>query len=451
MVCRATCRLRGVAVVPESFPLALEGLEGVVIADGREIRLEAVRGRSGAATLEATGTLRPADGGFVGTLDLGVQDLALDDGEWYRALPEPARRVWDRLRPSGVVDLRAGLVGLEGVEGLRWSGRLDLHDVDLDTGVDLRACEGALDFLGGSTPGGAFPLWLEGQVDLARCTVLAHHLLEDARADLRLGHQAIPPAVAARMAALDVEGARRALLEGEPAVAALTGLTARCMGGSLAGEVRVALDGPALYAGELHLAGADAAQVLRPAGRPSSGEVSGRVQGDLAFAGVGDAREGLSGVGRLRVRDARLWELPLLVGVLNVLSLKAPDTTFFREVDLRFRLEGSRIALDSLRAESDAISLDGSGSVSGDGQLSLKLYTELGQSMLHRVPVVGEVWKFIKGNVVHLKVTGTVDDPHVEPVLLDAVTTPVRRAMEEGGGARPEGEPPAGGGNGERR
>ena len=75
------------------------------------------------------------------------------------------------------------------------------------------------------------------------------------------------------------------------------------------------------------------------------------------------------------------------------------------------------------------LSLTGDGKVGFDGGVDLVLVTELGRPMLDQIPVVGDIWKFIKGNLLRVAMTGSLEDPKVEPVVAAPVTQPIRRVF----------------------
>src|SRR5690606_4998530 len=75
---------------------------------------------------------------------------------------------------------------------------------------------------------------------------------------------------------------------------------------------------------------------------------NGKLAATMSLEGTGRSLHTLTGKGEVKVTEANIYELPLLVGLLKVLRNSTPDTTAFNEVDMAFRIQGRHVMLDKL-------------------------------------------------------------------------------------------------------
>ncbi len=98
---------------------------------------------------------------------------------------------------------------------------------------------------------------------------------------------------------------------------------------------------------QLHLVDADFQNLLLEVGQAST-PVSGRVFADAHLQGSLHNINTLSGAGVIRVRDADLYELPMMAKVFRVLSVRPPDDGAFETADVEFQIDGDRFPLQKV-------------------------------------------------------------------------------------------------------
>ena len=192
-------------------------------------------------------------------------------------------------------------------------------------------------------------------------------------------------------------------------------ITADAYGGSVAANIEVQQN-PGNYKLDLALGGASLARFANERlGGPS--DMTGTVSGRLVLSGAGPSTQSLRGQGELNVVDANIYELPVLVAMLKVLKVRAPDTTAFNRCDMQFAIHGEDIHFEKLNLLGDAVSLYGKGDSNFDRRLDLVFYT-LPEPANLPIPL----WKTIAGRVsqqaLQLKVVGTWDNAEVQPQTL---------------------------------
>ena len=115
----------------------------------------------------------------------------------------------------------------------------------------------------------------------------------------------------------------------------------------------------------------------------------------------------------MRLRDADLYEVPVMLALLKLLSIRRPDTTAFNNSDIDFRIQGDRFYFDRLDFKGDAITLKGNGEMDLDRNLNLQFYTLVGRDDI-RVPVLTPMLGLASQQLLLIQVGGTVDKPELK-------------------------------------
>ncbi|RIK84174.1 MAG: hypothetical protein DCC68_01950 [Planctomycetota bacterium] len=189
-------------------------------------------------------------------------------------------------------------------------------------------------------------------------------------------------------------------------------LTARLFGGTVTGDAVVALGDHPTFWLAAQLANGDVRQYALEM-IPGRQQVSGRVFASTQLWG-GEELHALRGEGRIRLRDADVYQLPVMVAMLKVLSVRAPDATAFTDGDIDYRVEGNHVYLDRINVKGDAISLLGRGEANLDRQIKLNFYTVVGRDEW-QLPIVRPLLGEASRQMMQIRVDGTLDNPQVKP------------------------------------
>ena len=120
------------------------------------------------------------------------------------------------------------------------------------------------------------------------------------------------------------------------------------------------------YRGELHLRGADLAQIAG-----ASSGVSGAVDGDVTFRSVTGETKDLEGTLDATVKNGDLVKIPIASAVLNVI----PGAGNLNEASVRGTLSGTTIKVKDAVISGPILKIyDGQGTVTFDGKLDLDLW-----------------------------------------------------------------------------
>ncbi len=398
-------RDRSVSIEPTKLPYRLDQIDGLATYSAGQVELRNVSGRHDRAAYSATaGTWKPLpDGGWQLALG-GVNADRLTPRDLLVALPPTLQRTMERMQPGGTFAVyNSSLSLIKNRQSQRaaaaWDVNLVCHQATLRGGPPLQNMTGEIRLVGrddGQTLHTAGELALDSIV------------WKDVQLTNVRGPLWIDSAVC---------------LLGEPASKKQSQsprrITAGAYGGSVAANVELQHNSAQSYNLDVALGGANLA---RFANERLSGlkDMSGTVSGRLAVSGNGQRSQSLRGTGDLHVVEANIYELPVLVAMLKVLKIRAPDTTAFNRCDMQFTIDGENIHFQQLNLLGDAVSLYGKGESGFDRRLDLTFYTLIEPANL---PI--PLWKTIAGQVskqtLQLKVGGTWDQADVQPQTLPAV------------------------------
>ena len=111
--------------------------------------------------------------------------------------------------------------------------------------------------------------------------------------------------------------------------------------------------------------------------------LQGRLGAQIDLRGLGRTLNGLEGSGRVWLRDANVYELPVMIAMLKILSFREPSPTAFSKADVQFQIRGNHIYLSPIDFNGDAISLLGQGQMDFQSNINLAFHAVVGPQ---RVP-----------------------------------------------------------------
>ena len=152
--------------------------------------------------------------------------------------------------------------------------------------------------------------------------------------------------------------------------------------------------------------------------------LQGRIMAALDLQGAGRTRNTLKGHGAIALRDANVYELPLMISMLKLLSMSAPDANAFSRSDIDFRVQGEHVYFDRLNFNGDAISLLGKGEMNMQSEVHLAFTAIVGRNDVH-VPLVSELLTGASQQFLVIYVDGPLQNPNMKkeafPGLKEAV------------------------------
>jgi hypothetical protein len=206
-------------------------------------------------------------------------------------------------------------------------------------------------------------------------------------------------------------------------------VTGHCCGGAVRTDGWVSFGAQSRYNFDAVVVQAQLARLAQEvmAGRQ---KLTGDISGHINIHGQGSSFNLAEGNGHCELRNADVYQLPAMVSLLKILSLRVPDTHAFSTSDIDFHLVGEHIYFDHMNFSGDAISLRGTGEMGLDKNLQLIFYTVVGRDQW-RVPVISEVLGGASQQLMAIYVNGSLDHPEVRKEALPAVNEALREIQAE--------------------
>jgi hypothetical protein len=156
----------------------------------------------------------------------------------------------------------------------------------------------------------------------------------------------------------------------------------------------------------------------------------GRVFGSAEISGTRAGTHSLRGHGQLRLRDADVYELPLVVAMLKMLRVKAPDRSAFGSSFIQFRIAGPHAYLDEIELAGDAISLVGNGEVGFDGDVQMTFRSIMGDAE-EQLPAMKRMLGGASGQFLLLHVDGSLDSPELSTEAFPTLAAAIQKLQSQ--------------------
>jgi hypothetical protein len=463
---RLTLNFRGPTITPTFFRYALHELTGVLRYQGGKVDIARFAARHGPSQfgLDAA-EVRFGPGGEVwaNVGNLSLRPLVVD-ADLLTALPGRLRTGVEGLKPQGPMELLIKHLVVKVPPGgpspavaapviparaqapslappppidpdpvVYWNAELKLAGASFDTGLTWTDAHGAVASVGlyDSTRLGA----VLGNAWFDRATI-AKQPVTAGKVTFRVRPQEPDPHRPGHFAAPVVE---------------FPDLTGTLYGGTVGGEARVVLEDKTRYRVWLTASGVRLAELARECKLGNGAELRGLAQGKVLVENLPDPTSGLltlTGSGQIDVPNGRMYNLPVLLPLLKLLKLQAPDQTAFEEAHAVFELHGDRVTVSQLDLIGDAVSLGGSGELDTGGEdVRFEFYTIWSQALKRWLSTpYGDVTSFLSGSLFKIEMVRRPDGemdyrPHMLPVVTDPVRAVAERLRNRMG--RPAEPPPA--------
>ena len=205
----------------------------------------------------------------------------------------------------------------------------------------------------------------------------------------------------------------------------------RCnlFGGILAANARVSLQGKQPFEVQGNLKDGDLKEFTFELA-PEYSNVAGRALGDFRINGDNTGTHSLRGEGQVQLVDAKISELPVMLGMLKLLSVKQIDRTLFNESKIVFFIEGEHILFEDLEFLGDAISLKGNGEMDFDQNLDLQFYTAVGRDGF-RIPLLSPLLGAASQQILVIDVTGKTHNPKIKKNFFKMLNQKLKENIDE--------------------
>ncbi|MCH8970027.1 MAG: AsmA-like C-terminal domain-containing protein [Planctomycetes bacterium] len=390
---RTQITAKGIDVTYDAFPLPLEDLTGDIVITPDRVELIGLSARHGSATLAIAGKVDYGAAGTTASFQLSADGMTCS-APLRQALPHAVRQLWDRVNPQGSFDLRVTDLRLArdaDSDAASWSadGDARLDNVQLDAALELRDLNGKLNFHGESAATTGTTLW---RTQLALDTARINNI-----AASELTAELIYDQAAELFAVRNIRG--------------------RTYGGDITATITASLTEEGRpYDAVCRLTNVDLRSLVEDRPRrdeTTPAKIEGLLHASAAIQGRLDDPQQRRGWGRIRVDQAQLYELPLLLGVLNVINLTIPEEGAFQDCSFGFAIRGDRMFLNDIALYGSAMTLRGSGEMNIETtELDLDLDVYSPRKAL-KIPLLTALLEGAAQELAEIKVTGPAADPRI--------------------------------------
>ena len=396
-------RSGAISIHPKQFPFQMTDVTGTVHYRDGKAELVDVQARHGTTKLRAQGSTESIPGGRWETQfrELSVTDLR-SDRDLIAALPKALGSAVEKLHVTGPMHV-TGALELSGVADStavhsRWDLNVGVYDGRMDVGVQLEHIQGGLRLRGSNDEQG-----------------FRSRAVLDLDSVVFKGVQVAP--FTGPMWIDDKQVLLGALVPPENASDVPRSLRGSVFHGELMGDAKVSLTDNYPFELQFTLSDADLAAIDREL-LQTPRNIDGRAYGSIQLKGNDTGRRSFHGSGRLRLRDANLYDFPLAVSLLSLLSIKAPEANAFSNVDIDCRLRGENVLFDRFDLLGNAVRFYcRKGWMDWHRNLGLQFYTRVGTTRI-QLPFINSILDEASRSILEIDVTGTVDKPVVTPTPL---------------------------------
>ena len=419
---RTTLTARGVDLHHDAFPLAISDVRGTLTLDADRATFDNLTGRCGQAGLSLSGEVARDADHLGATLDLSVTDMPFNE-QLRQALPWRFRRSWNNLRPAGRFDLALHHLGIRrpvsgGPTEWDFAGALTLHEAGFDLGARVRNVSGTL-LLDGASSGtsAGSDLSVSGSVRLDHLDLNDHRVtqLTGRIANLPSNRKFVLGDLRGETYGGSVVGEVEVNYATQPAeyscAATLAGLDLEALSRSPAGTQPGQADAGSPGDDQDHSASASA-MASRSAQAPTTAP-SGRTDAHLYLTGAIGEPARTRGGGRVRIEDARLFRLPLMLSILDAVDQLGPARSAQQTATAEFFLLGRNIELHDVLIQDPTLALIGGGRIERDPTaLDLRLVAVSPNRRL-TVPLLTEFLEGTARELIEIRVKGAWAEPTV--------------------------------------
>ncbi|MFW6171829.1 MAG: AsmA-like C-terminal region-containing protein, partial [Planctomycetota bacterium] len=405
---------RSITIHPSWFPVKLTHCTGKLhFNDGqfRVINVTAQRENS-RVELAGHGSVLP-DQQWKITLSRFLVDSLRIDHELISTLPPPMRAGIRQLKYRGDLSLD-GSCWFRGGDRkplfAGWDLLLDIEDGAIEKELKLEHIHGSIR--------------LQGEKNAAGSQCLGHLEIDSLMSrDVQVSQIRGPLLLDAKQLLLGSQAAR-GKHDAPPQP-----ITANVMGGKAEMDARVTFGAELGFAVNLSLSDVSVTRLARSL-LDQKHDVSGKGFALVRVNGTEAGLHTLQGTGELRLREADIYELPIMARLLNLLSLRPPANTAFTSSDVDFRIQGEQIYLDRVDFTGNAVSLKGHGWMDLNRRVNLDFYALVGRQEL-QFRLLRMLLAEASKNILAIQVVGDIGNPQVIKKPLPELDDTLQRLFPE--------------------
>ncbi len=422
-----TVRPKKLAVTYEYFPYTFLAVGGEARIGPESVVLDRLLARQGGGTVELSGSIDADENADVADLSVKARSVPVDKA-LLAAMPEQMAPITERIKPGGTISLDLSKLSFEVRDAeqpatapaeattratartrpvarrVNWMlvGTVGFDSVQADVGFGEKTITGEV---AGTAVGRGGKVSLDAEMSLKEVHV-GKARLTNLKGTLRKGPQS-DTLVFRDLVADAHEGKLDGFAEMKLGEEFAFGLNLTVAGAQLNSLVNAGVDDP-----------------------KKKVSVEGELTGVLKMRFIDGKRRA---TGRVRIAKAKMYKLPVLMGLLHVVYLTLPGDSAFNEGYLTYELDGDTLTVKEIYLTGSALSLLGSGTVDLDSERIKLTFLSGPPGKVPRMDGLGGLVAEINRELVEIRIGGTLSKPS-EPktVPLRSLDAMIRTLLDPG-------------------
>ena len=205
--------------------------------------------------------------------------------------------------------------------------------------------------------------------------------------------------------------------------------------GRLAGEAAIRLTDPIHYRLSVSVENVDLAKMFNAGvkDREKWLDMNGLLTGELILIATGGEHPTRQAIGELEITRGRMYKLPVILGMLNVVYLSLPGDSAFNNGFIRYHLKNDKLEFREIfltGKEGVGISILGSGTLDmKSDDLKLTFLTGPPGQMPRLSELAEDIVEAIRGELAEIRVTGKLKNPKFTSVPLRSLERIMKRLI----------------------
>lgn len=209
-------------------------------------------------------------------------------------------------------------------------------------------------------------------------------------------------------------------------------MAAKLMGGRLAGSAEILLSTPMECGLQMEVNDLKLEELYRLADKDPKKEnlkVEGLLAGNIRLkTKVGNA-QAQQAVGELWISRAKITQMPVMLGLQNVVLVSTPGDQAYTEGILRYELKGNTLLFNEIYLSSQGMSVVGSGKVDMKTEALRMTFLAKPGGTIPRIDSLSDLLESLTRELSEIRITGTISKPIPRTVPLGSVDNAMRRLL----------------------
>lgn len=394
------------------FPLPLSHVTGRILVTHDRVDILSLHATAGTGAVSLTGCIDLNEPGRRGALTIHGRNMSFNK-TLIAAMPEGMRGFFQSIRARGPFDLDLAPLRFEtNADGqTRWhfDGELGLKTASADFGFKLEKASGVL--RGGGMLDEAGTLTFDAHAGFSQAVLAGWHL---DKLNCRIHTDDDGRVIHIDNAMAELYGGEAVGLVEIELGKKRSNYTASLTARNLQLDRYIAIHHPATEKAD-------------SAGKEEKAQ--GDIYGNIVLRGRTGRTGFMEGAGELYIREARVWKLPIILAIFQVLNL-TPDENVFHDGMLKIYLMRDKVVFNKIDLQGRAMSFIGGGSLDlNTDQLDITLLA--GSPVRINLPLLTEVLEGASREIMEIRVRGTFGDPKIIPQPLKSLGVALKTLFPE--------------------